>query len=525
MLPPTARWRIMGATLTELTMAFEPPEQLNIADYFLDARVREGRGDRPALLTDAGVLTYAEVQALANRYAHVLASRGVESEHRVLLALPDGPAYVGALFGTLKLGAVVVMVNPGLPAGDIAYFLEYTRARAVVTQHETAPPFLAAAQAGSFVRAVLVAGDAAFERELAGAPSAAVSFPSHRDDPAIWLFSGGTTGRPKAVVQTHRAFANTTECYAKRVVGYRESDITLSVPKLYFGYATGSNLLFPFAAGGSSALFSEPATPESIARRIAQFRPTILVNVPTMINRMVSDPGAAAADLSSLRLVTSAGEALPVELYERWKAAFGVELLDGLGTAEMWHIFISNRPGAVRPGTLGTAVPGFEVRVCDEAGRPLSAGETGWLWVRGGSRALGYWQQMEKTEQGFRGEWYVSGDLITMDADGYVTYQGRGDEMLKVAGKWLAPQEVEGCLLQHPAVAEAAVVGVADASGLTKPHAFVVVRERWEGLAEELQAFVRERLEAYKYPREVIFVDALPRTHLGKVDRGKLRRS
>jgi len=524
-LPPTPLLRIMRATLTELTMAYEPPEQLNVADYFLDARIREGRGQRTALLTDAGAMSYAAVQALANRFAHVLAAHGVESEHRVLLALADGPAYVGALFGTLKLGAVVVMVNPGLPPGDVTYFLEYTRARVVVTQREVAAPFIAAARAGGFVKAVLVVGDEAFDRELADAPPTTVTFPSHRDDPAIWLFSGGTTGRPKAVVQTHRAFTNTTECYAKQVVRYAESDITLSVPKLYFGYATGSNLLFPFAAGATAALFPEPATPESIFRRIAQFRPTMLINVPTMINRMLADPGAGAADLSSLRLVTSAGEALPAELHQRWMSTFGVELLDGLGTAEMWHIFISNRPGAVRPGTLGTVVPGFEVRVCDETGRPLPPGETGWLWVRGGSRALAYWQQMEKTAEGFRGEWYVSGDLITMDGDGYVTYQGRGDELLKVAGKWLAPQEVEGCLLQHPAVSEAAVVGVADANGLVKPHAFVVAREPRPGLAAELQAFVRERLEAYKHPREVIFVAALPRTHLGKVDRGRLRRT
>jgi len=222
--------------------------------------------------------------------------------------------------------------------------------------------------------------------------------------------------------------------------------------------------------------------------------------------------------------VTSAGEALPAELHERWRDTFGVELLDGLGTAEMWHIFISNRPGAARAGTLGQVVPGFEVRVCDEDGRELPRGETGWLWVRGASRALGYWQEHVRSQEVFRGEWYVSGDLITMDEDGYVTYCGRGDELLKVSGKWLAPAEVEGCLLQHAAVVEAAVVGRADASGLTKPIAFVVVRERTDGLDAELQAFVRERLDPYKAPREVTFVDALPRTHLGKVDRGRLRR-
>jgi acyl-coenzyme A synthetase/AMP-(fatty) acid ligase len=239
---------------------------------------------------------------------------------------------------------------------------------------------------------------------------------------------------------------------------------------------------------------------------------------------MVAHPDAARQDLSCLRLATSAGEPLPVELDRRWREAFGVELLDGLGTAEMWHIFVSNRPGAARPGTLGQAVPGFEIRACDEDGRELPPGETGWLWVRGGSRALGYWQNLEKTARAFRGEWYVTGDLVSIDAEGFVTYGGRGDEMLKVSGRWLAPQEVESCLLEHPAVAEAAVVGVHDANGLVKPRAYVVARDRAPGLDEELRAFVRERLDAYKHPRDVVFVDALPRTHLGKVDRGRLRR-
>ncbi|HEX7077391.1 MAG TPA: benzoate-CoA ligase family protein [Candidatus Eisenbacteria bacterium] len=506
-------------------MTHEPPERWNIADRFLDARVREGRGGRPALLTDARTWTYADVQALANRFGNVLAQSGVEAEHRVLIALPDGPEFVGALFGTLKVGAVAVMANPALPASDVAPLLEYTRARAVVAHRDGAAPFQEAAAKSRFARASLTVGDEAFDRRVVAASSTLETFPAHRDDAAIWLFSGGTTGRPKAVVQTHRAFANTTACYGGGVIGYAERDVTLSVPKLYFGYATGANLFFPFAAGGAAALFPEPPTAEALFDRIRRFRPTILVNVPTMIHKMVSHPEARSQDLSSLRICTSAGEALPVELYDRWKATFGVELLDGLGTAEMWHIFISGRPGAVRPGTLGTAVPGFDVKVCDEDGRELPRGQVGWLWVRGDSRAIAYWQHMEKTMQAFRGEWYVSGDLIAMDGDGYVTYHGRGDEMLKVAGKWLAPQDVEGCLLGHPAVAEAAVIGVPDEHGLVKPRAYVVPRDRRPGLEEELRAFVRERLEPYKHPREVVLVDSLPRTHLGKVDRGRLARS
>ncbi len=511
-----------------------PPEQLNIADCFLDARVREGRGNRIALRTGRGDRTYADMQALANRYAGVLAGVGVEPEQRVLIALPDGPEFVAALFGTLKLGAVVVMVNPSLPATEIGHLLEYTRAKAVLTHRDTLSTFEEAASGGSETGPrgprgarcrILVAGDPAFDRAVAAAPQEFETYPTHRDDPAIWLFSGGTTGRTKAVDHTHRSFVNTTDCYARGVIGYSEDDITLSVPKLYFGYATGSNLLFPFALGGSTVLFPEPATAEVMFEKIRRHRPTILINVPTMINRMLAHPDARTQDLSCLRLCTSAGEALPADLYSRWQDTFGVELLDGLGTAEMWHIFISNRPGAARPGTLGTVVPGFEVKVCDEEGAVLPAGETGWLWVRGDSRAIAYWQQMETTMSGFRGEWYVSGDLIRMDEDGYVTYCGRGDEMLKVSGKWLAPQEVEGCLLQHPAVVEAAVVGVTDASGLVKPRAYIVARERREGLDEELKAYVRERLDAYKHPREVLFVEALPRTHLGKVDRGRLRRA
>ena len=500
------------------------PERLNIADWLLDARVREGRGERPALLTDQGTFTYRDVQALANRFGHLLMNAGVEPEQRVIIALPDGPEFVAALFGTLKVGAVVVMVNPQLAVDAIEYFYRYTRASVALVHRHTAPAFQAALSgAGDHLKQVIVVGEPGTTRVLTSATGELDTFPSHRDDAAIWLFSGGTTGQPKAVVQSHGSFANTTVCYGQGVLELTERDITLAVPKLFFGYATGSNLFFPFSVGAASALFPEKSTAETIFAKIRKFRPTVLVNVPTMVNQMVSHPDAAEQDLSSIRVATSAGEALPAELYERWRRTFDVELLDGLGTAEMWHIFISNRHGAVKPGTLGTVVPGFDVRVRDDLGHDLPDGEVGMLWVRGDSRAIGYWQQMEKTKAAFRGEWYVSGDLVRRDSDGYFTYCGRADELLKVAGKWLAPQEVEGCLLRHPLVKEVAVVGVEDANGLTKPHAFVVAIEQRPGLAEELQAFARERLEAYKAPRAVKFLDVLPRTHLGKVDRGKLR--
>ncbi len=511
-------------------MSFEPPLSFNIADYFLEDRLAEGRGERVALQLDERQWTYAQVSELAHRFGHVLRRLGVRQEDRVMIALPDSAEFVGALFGVLKIGAVVVMVNPALKRDEIAALYEYTRARALVVHHSAAAAFADAAGSHRPDTFLTVGGSAegqaAFEDERRGVQGALETVATHRDDAAIWLFSGGTTGRPKAVVQTHASFANTTECYAKRTLAYGQDDVTLSVPKLYFGYATGSNLFFPFSVGAAAALFPEHPTPEVVFEKIARHRPTILVSTPKLVGRMADHPRAAGEDLSCLRLATSAGEALPVPLYRRWKETFGVELLDGLGTAEMWHIFLTNRPGDVKPGTLGRVVDGFEIKICDDEGRRVADDEIGRLWVRGASRALGYWQNQAKNQEAFRGEWFVGGDLARRDAEGYVTYCGRGDDTLKVGGKWLVPQEVESCLAEHPAVRECAVVGASDADGLVKPYAFVLPASAGPGrpdLEEELKSFVLERLQAYKHPRRVILLDAFPRTHLGKVDRGKLK--
>jgi benzoate-CoA ligase family protein len=500
-------------------------EQLNLADHLLDRRLAEGRRDRVALRTDAGTLTYGEVAALSARMAHVLAARGVRPEERVVIALPDTPAFVGALFGILRFGAVVVMVNPDLPADQIRYFFEYTRARAAFVTTSRLGDFAQAAAGLPVTPTLIPIGSPETDLAIATASPDYPPFPSHRDDAAMWLFSGGTTGRPKAVVQTHRSYANTTALYGQGVLGLTERDVTISVPKLFFGYATGSNLFFPFSVGASVVLSAKRCTPEALFAQIRTHRPTILVNVPTMVQQMVAHPDAASADLSCLRLATSAGEALPVELHERWNRAFGVDLLDGLGTAEMWHIFLSNRPGDVVPGTLGRAVPGFDVRLCDEDGHEVPDGEVGALWVKGDSRAIAYWQRMDDTVRAFRGEWYVSGDMLRKHPDGTFVYCGRGDDMLKVSGKWLSPGELENCLLQHASVREVAVVGARNADGLVKPVAFVVSDAATPELAAELQAFAKSRLEPYKYPREVRFLDALPRTHLGKVNRHALAQS
>ena len=475
---------------------------MNLCAYLLDARLAEGRGSRAAVRTGNGTFSYDAVARLSSRYARRLLADGVSRGDRVIVTLPDGLAFVGALFGILRIGAVAVMVNPDAPADLVEHIVEIAGARVSLD---------------------------AVDDDRAAAPDADASeaflapVESHRDDPAIWLFSGGTTGWPKAVVQTHGSFINTTELYGQRVLGLRPDDVTISVPKLFFGYATGSNLFFPFSVGASCVLFPERCTADTLFEQIRRHRPTVLVNVPAMIQQMLAHPAAAPQDLSSLRLATSAGEALPAEMHERWTGTFGVELLDGLGTAEMWHIFISNRPGDVVPGTLGRVVPGFDVKLCDDDGTSVPDGEVGVLWVRGDSRSPGYWQQPEETARAFRGEWYISGDMLRRRPDGTFVYCGRSDDMLKVNGKWLAPGELENCLVSHPAVREAAVIGARNDAGLIKPYAFVVPDRKSDSLAHELQEYAKAALEPYKYPRRIVFVDALPRTHLGKVDRAALK--
>ena len=517
-------------------MTRHPPRRLNIADYFLDDRIRQGMGERTAIRTWDGAVAYGELQARANRFANVFAERGVEPEQRVLVALPDMPDFAAALFGALKRGAVAVMVNPRLPADRLRDLFDYVRPKAAVVHIDQAATFREAAKGARHAPGLLTMGGrdspsprraASGDRAVAAASPDFENFPSHPSDPAVWLFSGGTTGRPKAVVQSHASFVNSTERYAKEFLGYGPDDVALAAPKLYFGYATGSNLFFPLATGGSAVLFPERCTVDELFRQIAWHRPTILVAVPTMVNYMVSHPEAAGQDLSCLRLATSAGEPLPPELHRRWDETFGVELLDGLGTAEMWHVFISNQPGSARHGTLGRAVPGFEVSLRNERGEEAAPGEVGRMRVRGGSLGNGYWQRPEETRRAFVGPWYVSGDMMTRDADGCFAYRGRADDLLKVKGKWLSPTEVEECMLECPEVSEAAVVGTTTADGLAVAEAFVVPAASVdaERAGSAVRRLLARRLQSYKHPRNIHFLKEMPRTHLGKVDRGALKRS
>jgi len=492
------------------------PDRLNIDDHLLRHRLKEGNGDRVALRLDDRDVTYAEVDRAASGFASLLRNDGVEAGDRVLVLMPDGLEYVAALFGVLRLGAVGLLLNPLLTPGDLGAIAGLARAKGAVVDESHRDHLETALTSAGIAMPPFLVVDGDLHLPDVDIPT----FDTAALDPALWIFSGGTTGLPKAVVQTHRSFANTTELYGKGILGLTAEDVTIAVPKLYFGYAMGSNLFFPFSVGASAVLFADHSTPDAVFERIERHRATVLVNVPSAINQMLTHIDAANRDVSWLRVATSAGEALPDTLYHQWTERFGVELLDGLGTAEMWHIFVSNQIGEVRPGTLGKVVPGFEIKVCDDDGDEVPAGEVGRLWVKGDSLGLGYFENPEATTEAFQGEWFAGGDLVSIDEGGYVTHRGRADDAIKVKGRWFRPQEVESVLIDHPAVSECAVVAITDLSGLAKPVAFVVATDVTEG---ELIDWALSHLEAYKHPRRIYFVDRLPQTHLGKVDRGALK--
>lgn len=512
-------------------MKIEFPERFNMADYFLYHNVEEGREGKTCLYFQDQTYTYGETVRMANRVGNALRGLSVEIEDRVLIVLPDCPEFVWTWFGASRIGAVITMVNPLLPAADYKYYLEYTRARVAIIHESLLEPFTEAAQDARHLQHVLVVGKdsrqfLSFEETVSQMPEECTPADTHRDDIAIWLFTSGSTGHPKGAVHLHHDLPFNTECYAKRVLGVNENDLTVSVPKLFFGYATGTNLLFPFAVGGATALFAERSTPEKMFEVIERYRPTILTSVPTMINGMLNVEDANRRDLSSLRMCLSAGEALPVELYERWMRTFNVEILDGIGSAEMFHIYITNRPGDVRPGSLGRIVEGYEARIVDAEGHEVPTGEMGTLRIKGDSAALCYWQAHEKSKETFAGDWCTTGDQFHVDAEGYYWYHGRTDDMLKVSGVYVAPVEIENCLLQHEAVLECAVIGHDAGDGLIKPKAFVVVRDSFtagEELAQDIKDFVKSKIALYKYPRWIEFVPSLPKNDRGKIDRKRLK--
>jgi benzoate-CoA ligase family protein len=530
------------------------PDTANLADYFLFQRLEEGLGHKTALAYGERQYSYELVAQRTRAMTSLLRRTGVRRGERVLIVLPDTPPFAWVFFGILARGAVVAMGNPDASPEQIEYLVGYTRATAVITIPRVAEQ-LKAGRRGELVH-IWVVPDTATGEDPEAAATVATDYvsdlahelsvvaiehepvPMHRDEPAIWLFTSGSTGEPKANIHSHRDFIFNTEVYAKQTVGYAASDITVSVPRLFFGYATGTNLMFPFAVGATVGLFSERPTPDSLRRAIEQYQATIVTNVPTMLGKLLDHDEAArqrgetGLAFASVRFSLSAGEALPEALLRRWQARFGSDVYDGIGSAEMFHIYASNRPGDIKPGSLGRVVDGYELRILPEdaegaGAAPCAPGEIGVLWVKGDSVSHGYWLDRDKSWKTFHGHWCRTGDLFSIDAAGYLYFAGRADELLKVSGLWVAPIEVEECLMGHAAVSLAAVIG-SEEDGLMKIKAFVVLRgdhaaKAGPALEAELQDFVKSKIAKHKYPRAVEFVDDLPKNDRGKVDRKELR--
>jgi benzoate-CoA ligase family protein len=516
------------------------PRAYNAAVDLIDRHVVQGRGHRTAIIDDRGAYCYAELAERTDRAAAALRDLGVEAEQRVLLCLLDTIDFPTVFFGALKAGAVAVPVSTLLPTADYAFLLADTRARVLVVSDALYPKFapLLAAGALPLLKSVVVAsspggppaapGTLALDALLAAARPAGTA-PTTCEDAAFWLYTSGSTGTPKGAIHLHANLLHTAALYGSGILALQPEDVVFSAAKLFFAYGLGNSLTMPLHHGGTAILLAARPTPEAVMRVLVTQKPSIFCGVPTLFASLLADPALREVSGSpALRCSISAGEALPRHLGERWRARFGTDILDGIGSTEMLHIFLSNRPGQVRYGTTGQPVPGYELKLVDDDGAPTPDGAEGALWVRGPSSCSGYFQQRERSLQTFHGPWTRTGDRYVRDGDGFYTYCGRSDDMLKVGGIWVSPFEVESALAAHPAVLEVAVVGHPDAAGLTKPKAFVVLTQTAKSaagpeLAAALQAFVKERLAPHKYPRWIEFVSELPKTATGKTQRFKLR--
>jgi len=504
----------------------------NAAVDFVDRHIAEGRADRIAVRCENRSYSYGEIAELMNRTGNSLKDLGVEMESRVVLLLYDSPQFVAAFFGAMKIGAVPVPVNTMLRCEDYAHLLNDSRARVLIVQEDLWRQIEQIRGRLDYLCQVVVVGTAKrdeleFDSWMAAGSAQLASAQTNEDDAAFWLYSSGSTGVPKGAVHLHHDMRYAMEHYARQVLELSEADTMFSAAKLFFAYGLGNGLYFPFGAGACSILYPGRPRPEAIFEIIHRERPTVFFGVPTLYASMLAVPNAERNyDLSSLRICVSAGEALPAELFKRWRQRFGTEILDGIGSTETLHIFISNRPGAVKPGSTGVPVPGYEAKLIDEQGAKVSRGEIGNLLIKGDSICSCYWNQHERTKQAIRGEWIVTGDKYYQDDDGYFWYCGRSDDMLKVGGIWVSPVEVESTLMQHPAVLEAAVVGEKDQDGMVKPKAYVVLLGGYaadEAMERELRIFVKDKIAPYKHPRWISFVSELPRTATGKTQRFKLR--
>jgi benzoate-CoA ligase len=507
------------------------PGYYNAAHDLIARNLVAGRGPKLAYIDDAGSYTYAALAQRVDRAANALRDLGLGQEDRILVALLDTIDFPSVFLGAIKLGIIPIPVNTLLTPNDYAFMLRDSRAKALIVAAPLLPAFQAAIAASPFVKHVLVAGEAwgderALTAHMAAAAATCEPAPTTADEPCFWLYSSGSTGTPKGTVHSHSSPIQTAELFARDTLGLRESDIIFSAAKLFFAYGLGNALSFPLALGATTVLMAERPTPEAVFKRLLAHQPSVFCGVPTLYAAMLAqrdlpDPAALA-----LRLCTSAGEALPAAVGRRFTQQFGVEVLDGIGSTEMLHIFLSNRPGDVRYGTTGKAVAGYRVRLVGEDGQAVAAGELGDLEIAGPTSAQGYWNNRAGSQATFKGEWTRSGDKYSLDAEGYFVYGGRSDDMLKVSGQYVSPFEVEGALAAHDAVLEAAVVGLADEDGLIKPKAFVVCKPgvvHSEALAADLKQHVKRQLAPHKYPRWLEFVEELPKTATGKIQRFKLR--
>lgn len=522
----------------EMRGSLKFPEVYNATTDLVDRHLSEGRGARRAYVDDLGAYSYAELSARVDAAGHALATLGVQAEQRVLLMLVDSVDFPALFLGAMKIGAVPVPVSTLLKPADYAFFLRDSRAN-VVAVSDALRPVLDEALALSpsipehvlFVPSVLGGkkkrGDVTLANLSAHLPSTLSAASTSPDEAAFWLYSSGSTGAPKAAVHLHAHLMRTAVLYAEGVLGMRPDDVIFSAAKLFFAYGLGNALTFPLAIGACAVLTAERPTPAVVTRVMRQHQPTIFGGVPTLFAALLADAEVQRGALSAaLRVSISAGEGLPKHVGEAWLARFGSDILDGIGSTELLHIFLSNRPGDVRYGTTGRAVPGYDLALRGDAGEPVGDGEQGALWVRGETACVGYWNQRERSLATFHGEWARTGDRYMRDDDGYYTFCGRCDDMLKVGGIWVAPFEVESALAEHPLVLEAAVVGAPDGDGLIKPKAFVVLRPgevSSDALVEELRGFVKARLAPYKSPRWIDIVAELPKTATGKIQRFKLR--
>ncbi|WP_428605166.1 benzoate-CoA ligase family protein [Sedimenticola sp.] len=505
------------------------PGTFNAADYFVDRNVREGRGGKIAVRCGSVSLSYSDIQSGVNRFGNSLQHLGVRMEERVALLMLDTGLYPQAFFGTIKLGAVPVCLNTLMRPKDYEYFLNDSRARVLVIDAHLLPSLEPIRSKLRFVQHIIVVngeapeGDLALETLWADQPDQLEAAPTTPDDACFWLYSSGSTGQPKGTVHLHRDMVYSCETYGKQVLGVKEGDVCFSAAKLFFAYGLGNGLYFPFSVGATAVYLSARPTPEAVYETIREHRPTIFYGVPTLYASMLEAEGS----LDGVRICVSAGEALPADILKRWRDRFGVDILDGIGSTELVHIFISNYPGEITPGSTGRLVPGHEAKIVDENMQEVPQGEVGTLLVNSGSAAAYYWNKREKTRQTMLGPWLNTGDKFFMDENGLYFYAGRTDDMLKVGGIWLSPIEVEACIISHPAVLECAVVAATDAEDLVKPKAYVVLKggqQPSDELAEEIKLYVKNTLAPYKYPRWLEFIDELPKTATGKIKRFELRK-